>query len=135
FGRYNYHRDVMMPFRTAIILLAFLGSTTPLTDKNREVGAKVLGACAAFATDGGSAAATFNDTKISLDVTDPTGKASHLTLPLRYRAQINGPILSTTCDTYFDRVGDLVAIGISSGCGQLQVAVADLKAMKWIGDW
>lgn len=42
-----------------------------------------------------------------------------------------------SCDIHADSKGDLVAVGVKSGLitRQLQVAVADVKTSKWIGDW
>lgn len=124
-----------MQFRTSIILLALLVPTTSPARNKPEVRGKVLGACATFAADGTSAAVTFDATRVSLEITDPSGKSSHLSLPLRHTTQITNrslyPGSPNTCDAYFDREGDLVAIGIDN----LQIGVADVKAMQWVGDW
>jgi len=110
-------------------------ATTCLADQNHNLGGNVLGACATFAADGKSAAVTFDANSLSLDITDPLGKSSHLSIPLRYKLQITNrslyPGSPNACDVYFDREGDLVAIGIDN----LQVGIADVKTMEWIGDW
>lgn len=122
-------------FVAAFFLLIMPSALSQSGDQNRKPDGSVLGACATFAADGKSAAVTFDATNISLDVTDYSGKNSHLSLPLRYKTQITNRSLyrgfHNTCDAYFDREGDLVAISIDN----LQVGVADVKMMKWIGDW
>ena len=124
-----------MLFRTAItISLVSLLGTTSLAGQNRKLG-NVLGACATFAADGSSAAVTFDATTVSLDITDLSGKSWHLSLPLRNKAEFAYPSplpeFRSACDAYFDRAGDLIAISI----GHRQVGVADVKTMKWVGDW
>lgn len=124
-----------MLLRTMIVLLIPLLATTSLADQERKPGGNVLGACATFAADGKAAVVTFDTTNVSLDITDLSGKSSHLSLPLRYKTQITNrslyPGSPNACDTYFDREGELVAISIDN----LQVGVADVKTLKWIGDW
>ena len=123
-----------MLFRAVNILLATFLATTSLAEYNRKPGGDVLGACATFAADGSSAAVTFDATNISLDITDSSAKNSHLTLPLRYNTGFAYPSplpeFRTSCDAYFDRAADLIAIGVGR-----QVGVADVKTMKWVGDW
>ena len=125
-----------MLLRTVIVLLiSLLATGSSLANQNHKPGGNVLGACATFAADGKAAVVTFDTTNVSVDITDPSGKSSHLSLPLRYQTVITNrslyPGSPNACDAYFDREGDLVAIGIDN----LQVSVADVKTMKWIGDW
>ena len=115
-----------MLLRTVIVSLISLLVTTSLADQKGKRGGDVLGACATFAADGRSAAVTFDATDVSLDIVDPAGKSSHLSLPLRYKTQITnrslygGSFNPSACDAYFDREGDLVAIDIDN----LEVGVA-----------
>src|ERR1700683_2402951 len=121
-----------MPLLTVIVLLISLLATTSFADQGSKPGGNVLGACATFAADGKAAVVTFDAANVSLDITDPSGKTSHLSLPLRYKTQITNrsfyPGSPNACDTYFDRKGDLIAISIDN----LQVGVADVKMMKWV---
>lgn len=123
-----------MLLRTVIVLMVSLFATKSFADQDRKPGGNVLGACATFAADGKSAAVTFDATNLLLDITDLSGKSSHLSLPLRYKEEITNralyPGFPNRCDAYFDREGDLVAIGVGR-----QVGVADVKAMRWVGDW
>lgn len=122
-------------FSTVTALLIALPATASAAAQDRRSGSNTLGACATFAADGTSAAVTFDANSISLDITAPAGKSSHLSLPLRNKTQVINrsiyPGSPNTCDAYFDHDGDLIAIGVDN----LQVGVADLKTMKWVGDW
>lgn len=124
-----------MLLRPVIVLMVPLLATTSLADQGGKPGGNVLGACATFAADGASATVTFDANNASLDITDRSGKNSHLSLPLQDKTQITNrslyPGSPNACDVYFDREGDLVAVGIDN----LQVGVADVKTMKWVGDW
>src|SRR5438874_660784 len=100
--------------------------------------ADILTACAAFAPDGSSAAVIVNTTKLYVDVTDPNGNASHLSLPLRYPPENEPPRARFySCKTYFDQGSDLIAIGVSDEfpMRRLQIGVADAKHVEWTGDW
>jgi hypothetical protein len=130
-----------MPYRIAVIsLLLLLGGRT---SKANEVHTQALAACAAFAQDGSQVAATIDAANLSLEVTDPAGKASRLSLALRYPAgarDLENPSMRWhlySCRAYLSRAGELAAVGISTGLvgSQLQIAVVDLRTLKWIGDW
>jgi hypothetical protein len=126
----------------SIILFALFGAIATSNDIQGAPRPKTLSACAAFAPDGISVAATIEATNASVEFTDATGKISRLSLPLRYPsipAQIEHSAWWQlySCQIHFDQSGDLAAIGITSGITlqQLQVAVIDTKALKWIADW
>jgi hypothetical protein len=106
----------------------------------------VLAACSAFGPDGMSAAVTVGKTDIALELATLDGKTSNIALPLRYSFTPTSPITIQAirrqfrCEVYFDRSNTYAAVGINSVSGQpqaahLQVGVANLKAVKWIGDW
>jgi hypothetical protein len=128
---------------TAILLIASLGAKAPTADGSRGAIASALAACAAFTPDGSSVAATIKATNLLLEITDPGGMLSQLSLALRYptsEPELELEDRSTlsriySCDTYVDHAGDLVAIGIHGPKSRLQIAVADLKSLKWVGDW
>jgi hypothetical protein len=120
----------------AIPLVRVFGAAAmPATSKSPEVGGKVLGACAAFGADGGSAAVTFDAANVALDISSASGQDWHLNLPLLNKEQITlrsqSPGEPNSCDVYFDHADDLVAVCID----ELQIAVAELKTMKWVGNW
>ena len=99
----------------------------------------VHAACAVFASDGGSVAATFHADALSADVTDAAGNVSHLTLPFddastRYRRT---HAWYHTCAVYFDRDSELFAVGLTYGLPDysVYVAVADAAHLKWLGHW
>jgi len=97
-----------------------------------------MDACAAFAADGGSAAAIVDTTKLSLEITDPAGKVSQLSAPLLYPLAAHQPASLNSCTAYFDRASDLVALGVTDRgfpLQRLQVVVADAKLGRWIGNW
>src|SRR5438445_2411026 len=98
------------------------------------------GSCAAFATDGTSAAATYDDKSLSLEITDPAGKTAHLSSatlrPLNPYYVPDRESAPETCRIFFDGMGDWVALGISPrpvAGASLEVAVADLKSAAWVG--
>ena len=106
----------------------------------------VLAACAAFAPDGSSAAATTDPTSLVLEITQPSGNVAHLNLDLRYTApnwQLENYSMGWrlyTCQAFFNRDSDLVAVSVSdldhtTFKHQLQIAVADLNSKKWIADF
>ena len=121
----------MVAARPAVLCLA------PVAGVNNGTG--VHAACAAFASDGGSVAASVDGATLSADVTDAAGHVSRLTLPFddsstryqRIHAQYH------TCSVYFDRDSDLIAVGMTYGLPTyyVYVAVADATHLKWIGHW
>jgi hypothetical protein len=129
-----------MVFRTTILLLALVVGVMPQPGERRPVLRPVLGACATFAPDGTSIGVSIDADNVSLEIAQPSGAASHLSMAL-------SQLISTTplehgatylCNAYVDLNGGLVAVGISrrfSNSGQLQVAVANLKSLTWIGEW
>src|SRR5271170_6480799 len=122
-----------MVFRTTILLLVLVADLVPPATGHRDTPRQILGACAAFAPDGTSAAVSIEADSVLLEITQTSGEVSHLSEPLHFsntKAQIEGGA-SYTCNSYVDPQGELVAVGIASQLhmkGQLQVAVADLKA-------
>lgn len=99
----------------------------------------VHAACAVFASDGGSVAATFHADALSADVTDAAGNVAHLTLPFddastRYRRT---HAWYRACAVYFDRNSDLFAVGLTYGLPDysVYVAVADAAHLTWLGHW
>ena len=101
-----------------------------------RVNDEILTACAAFASNGGLVSATTNATNLSAEISDPAGNISRLNMSLVYPAADNEPPRGQfySCQAYFDRQSDLIAIGLSYGY-RLRVGVADAKHAKWIGDW
>jgi len=106
----------------------------------------VLTACAAFAPDGSSAAATTDATNLILEITQPSGSVAQLNLGLRYTApnwQLENQSMRWhlyTCQAFFNRDSNLVAVSVSvldytTFKHRLQIAVADLNSKKWIGDF
>jgi hypothetical protein len=98
------------------------------------------GACAAFAADGTSAAATYDDKNLSLEITNAAGQTSHLSTALLHRLNeppvLIGAFAPETCSIFFDGTGDLVAVGISPGplaADSLQIAVADVRSSALVG--
>ena len=132
-----------LPIRAAAVLLALLGVAIAPADGNRKNITETLAACAAFTPDGTSVAATIDGMNVSLEITDPGGRVSQLTLPLRYPTTKERIATSSTrallyrCNVTVNRAGDLASIGIAGvpPWGRLQVAVADLTTLKWAGDW
>ena len=129
-----------MTLRTTVLLLVLVGGMVPQAWGHRDAPRQILGACAAFAPDGTSAAVSIDADNVLLEIVQPSGRVLHLSQPLHNsirRTQLKGGA-SYLCDTYTDRRGDLVAVGIASRLppkGQLQVAVADLKSLTWTGNW
>src|ERR1700719_2048116 len=76
--------DLLPLLRTAPVLLAFLGAVGVQTDARSQAAPEILAACAAFAPDGTSGTVTVNAAGLLLEVTDPLGKVTRLTEPLRY---------------------------------------------------
>ncbi len=98
----------------------------------------VVAACAAFASDGGSAAATVDAAALSVDITDPGGHMSHLAVPFDQTGMNARPQRfpgETTCRAYFDRESDLIAIGMDDGSFSAWVAVVDSKHSTRLGHW
>jgi hypothetical protein len=98
------------------------------------------GSCAAFAADGTSAAATYDDKTLSLEITDPAGKPRHLSSatlrPLNPYYVPDRESAPETCRIFFDGMGDWVALGISArpvAGASLEVVVADVKSAAWVG--
>lgn len=129
-----------MALRTTVLLLVFVGGMVPQARGHRDAPPQIQGACAAFAPDGTSAAVSIEADSVLLEIVQPSGKVSHLSEPLHFsnrKAQIEGSA-PYECDSYVDPKGELVAVGIASRLptkDQLQVAVANLKTLTWIGDW
>lgn len=114
-----------------------------------------LTACAAFALDGSSAAVTTDASRLSLEVTDPSGKTTRLSLALRrsgpawrseyQRYQSSLPYLRlltalNSCQAAFNHSSGLVAVSVFRGASPdiqygLQIGVADLRTSKWVGDF
>jgi len=121
--------------RPAIVVAVSLLAATSSAVEQRKPGTQVLGSCAAFSQQGKTAAVTFDDSSVALEITDSSGKSSHLVLPLWYDTQMfNGPlspISPTACDAHFDEEGDLVAVAVANR----RVVLADVNTMKWVGDW
>ena len=129
-----------MPFRMAVLLLALVGGVVAQDRGSRAHARQILSVCAAFAPDGTSATVSVEADAFLLEITEPSGKLTHLNRPLRYPVTRVKPVTSAypTCKVYSDRNSGLVAVGIESPSvfpGQLQVAVADLKTLTWVGDW
>ncbi len=129
-----------MTLRTTVLLLVLVGAMVPQARGHRDAYRQILGACAAFASDGTSAAVTIDANNILLEIAQPSGNVSHLSQPLHNSIAMPQPEGGApyVCHTYVDRKGDLVAVGIASRFpaeGHLQVTVADLKTLTWIGDW
>lgn len=103
------------------------------------VNEQVLAACAAFARDGASVAATITRTTLSVDLTDARGTLTHLTRPLAQNAAADDVSIGRvwSCAAYFDRGSDLIAIGVSYlfPTRYLRIAVADVRRSRWTGDW
>jgi hypothetical protein len=129
-----------MPFRTTVLFLVFIVGMVPQARGLHDAPRQILGACVAFAPDGTSAAVSIDANSILLEIVPPSGKISQLSKPLYFSnrmAQLEGGA-SYACDSYVDLKSELVALGIASRFptkGQLQVAVADLKTLTWIGNW
>jgi hypothetical protein len=128
-----------MPFRAIVLLLALVGGVMAQDRGPHASPRQILSGCAAFAPDGTSAAVSVGDDAFVLEITEPSGKLTHLSRPLRYPVTPARPAASAypTCKDYFDGNSGLVAVGITrrSVDDQLQVAVLDLKTLTWIGDW
>jgi hypothetical protein len=127
-----------MPFRPIILLLALVGGVVAQERGPRASPRQILSGCAAFAPDGTSAAVSVWADALVLEITEPSGKLTHLSRPLLYPVTPGKPVASApTCKDYFDRNSGLVAVGIGRRFveDQLEVAVADLKTLTWIGDW
>jgi hypothetical protein len=73
-----------MSFRIAGFLAAFVVGTALQSATEGPAPGHVFGACAVFATDGTSAADVVYADSVLLEITQPSGKALHLKLPLRY---------------------------------------------------
>lgn len=96
-----------------------------------------VAACAAFASDGASVAATIDVTTVSADFTDARGHVSHLVLPFDDTPANPKAIYfpdDTTCRVYFDRENARVAIGAHYRRGA-RIAVADVKQGTWLRQW
>jgi hypothetical protein len=98
------------------------------------------GSCAAFASNGTSAAATYDGKSLSIEIIDPAGKPSHLSSatlrPLNpyYVPDRESP--PDNCHIFFNAMGDSVALGISPGLvvgGFLEIAVADVRTSALLG--
>ncbi len=129
-----------MPLRAIILLLALVGGVAAQERGRHASPRRILSACAAFAPDGASAAVSVDADSFVLEIAEPSGEIRHLNRPLRHPVTPAKPVVTAypTCKDYFDRNSGLVAVGIESpraAPGQLQVAVADLKTLTWIGDW
>ncbi len=137
---HNRARTSLMPFRLIVLLLALIGGVVAQESGARASSGQILSACAAFAPDGTSATVSVGADSFVLEITEPSGKLTRLSQPLRRPVTPAKPAASTypTCEDYFDRNSGLVAVGIGRRFfeDQLQVAVADLRtSLKWIGDW
>lgn len=130
----------------SIVVLVLLSEMTLRSEMHGAPRREALCACAAFAPDGSFLAATVDGTSALVEFTEATGKMAYLSLPLQYVASaeqlgysVYGQLYS--CEIRFSKSGDLAAIGIRSGLkydvrtAQLQVAVAEIKSLKWIANW
>lgn len=106
----------------------------------------VLTACAAFAPDGSAAAATTDTTTLSLEITEPLGKVEHMHLGLHFSVpswQLENQSMRTRlyrCQVFFNSASNLVVVCVAPGGfpafqDHLQIAVADLRSLKWVGDF
>lgn len=129
-----------MVFRTTILLLALVVGVMPQPGERRPVLRPVLGACATFAPDGTSVGVSIDADNVSLEIAGPSGAVSHLSVALSQSITVTSPERGATyrCNTYVDPAGGMVAVGITRRFppnDRLQIAVADLKARTWIGNW
>jgi hypothetical protein len=129
-----------MVFRETILFLAVVVGVVPQPREHLSASRQVLGVCAAFAPDGASAAVSIDADSLLLEIAQPSGAVSRLNMALSQSITMTPFERGATylCDTYFDLKGGLVAVGIArrfSNNGQLQIAVADPKALAWIGNW
>lgn len=97
------------------------------------------GACTAFAGDGTSAAATYDEKSLSLDVTYTAGRSSHLTTLLLHTLPAQPPfeeaLAPETCRIFFDTRSDSIAVGVSprsEGGAFLEVFVANVRSSTWV---
>jgi len=127
----------------SVVIALLLGSLFAAPLGQARPGPLVLAACAAFALDGSSAAVTADASSLSLEVTDPLGKVTHLNLGLRYSTPPwhleNQPYepysrFLSMCQVAFNRSGDLIAVSVATSA-RLQIGVADLRNSKWVGDF
>lgn len=128
-----------MSFRFTAVLFAFLVGVPLQTAIQSQARGHVFGACAVFAPNGTSAAATVYAESVVLQITQSSGKELHLSLPLRnpVNEQLDARV-TYFCRAYADQTNKLVAVGIgkdSPNPYQLQVAVANLETGVWIGNW
>jgi hypothetical protein len=130
--------DLVTLLRTVPVLLAFIGAVAVQTNIRSQAAPEILAACAAFAPDGTSGTVTVEAAGLSLEVTDSLGKVTRLTEPLRYpMPELFVGKRRSECEAYFNERSDLIAIGVNGGLvgGPLQIAVANLKAFDWLGEW
>lgn len=85
------------------------------------------GVCAAFSAQGGFAKAKLSRGTLAVEVSPASGSPLNLVMPL---------ILSgNACHAFYSKNGDLLAVSIEDTLrlhAQVQVAVADLRAGKWM---
>lgn len=117
------------------ILLLLVVMTTCVSAQE----APVWTACSAFGPDGSSATVTVA-TDITLKLTNPAGKVSSLTLPLRYPVPERVYRFLDHCEIYFSQDSEFVALGISrkvyqSKFTRIHIAVAEAKSATWVSDW
>jgi hypothetical protein len=129
-----------MAFRTTILLLALVVGVMPQPGERRPALRPVLGACATFAPDGTSVGVSIDAENVLLEIAEPSGAVSHLSVALSQSITVTPSERGTKypCNTYVDSAGGMVAVGIIRPFppnGRLQIAVADLKALTWIGNW
>ena len=129
--------QLVKPLSTGALAAALTVGLAPSAPASPN--ADILAACAAFSQEGRSAAVTVDITKVSVDLNDPVGKVSHLSLALRNAPLNDQPtrMQHYSCDVYFSRGWGLIAIGVSSGfpASRLQIGVADADHLEWTGDW
>ena len=95
----------------------------------------MLAVCADVAADGTTAAVTVHSASLSLELIDASGTLTRLNQPLDSLAP-SLPI-AERCDAHFDEGGELIAVGVKNDKlgADLQIVVADVKRLDWIGRW
>jgi|ERR1700735_991385 len=104
-----------MGFRMVALLVALIAGVVPQPREHRPVSRPVLGVCAAFAPDGVSAGVSIDDNSVLLEITEPSGAVSHLSVALSQSIAVTPSEHGATyrCNTYVDPAGGMVAVGIT----------------------
>ncbi len=125
---------------TALLPVGSIAGAPVLKAQEHGISRRVLCACASFAPDGTSAAATVDADGILLEITRPSGARLRLRLPLPFPADTQTfPQVRYQCRAYADQKAGLVAVGVLRNGfpqpDQMQVAVANIRTGAWIGNW